>query len=324
MASKIQSFKLNNGREMPSVGYGTWMAKDDELEKAIEAALEIGYRHIDTAYTYENEKVIGRVLKRWFDAGKLKREDIFLVTKLPPTGNRPEGVPKFLKRSLESLQVDYVDLYLIHVPFGFKDVEGTLQPKKEDGTTDLDLTTDHVAMWKAMEQQVDAGLTKAIGISNFNKAQVERILNNSRIKPSALQIELHVYLQQNELVHLCRQNDIQVTAYSPLGSPGIVAFYAKHGAKAEMPDILGNPVVKAIAQKHSKSAAQIVLRYHIQRQIVVIPKSTNPERLRQNLDIFGFQLDEDDIKQLKSLDVGIRLLSFKMLKGVEEHPEFPF
>ncbi|XP_045483061.1 aldo-keto reductase family 1 member A1-like [Harmonia axyridis] len=325
MTSKIPSFTLNNGREMPSIGYGTWQAKDEELEKALEAALEAGYRHIDTAYIYENEKVIGKVLKRWIDEGRVKREDIFLVTKLPPGGVHPEGVSKYLNRSLENLQMDYVDLYLIHAPFAFKDVDGQPVPIKPDGTIDLDTSTDHVAIWKEMEKQMDSGKTKAIGLSNFNKTQIERVLKNCKIRPSALQIELHPYLQQNELVDVCKQNNIIVTAYSPLGSPGLAAFMETNfGRKINLPDILGNPTIKAIAKKHSKTEAQAVLRFLVQSGFVAIPKSTNPVRLKQNLDIFDFELDEEDIKQLKVLDEGIRICDWKVVKGIENHPEYPF
>ncbi|KAK9875417.1 hypothetical protein WA026_007810 [Henosepilachna vigintioctopunctata] len=298
MASKIPAFTLNTGQQIPCIGYGTWQAKDEELEKAVEAALEAGYRHIDTAYVYENEKVIGKVLKRWFDDGKLKnfttlrtfeikllqldsfcRRRHFLVTKLPPTGNRPEGVSKYLKKSLENLQMDYVDLYLIHVPFAFKEVGENLHPTKADGTIDMDITTDHVAIWKEMEKQMDAGLTRAIGVSNFNKTQMERILKNCRIQPSSLQIELHVYFQQNELVDLCKKHNILVTAYSPLGSPGLAEMFAKIGRKFDLPDILGNPTVKAIGEKYSKSAAQVVLRFYIQRGNITYSKKYKPWKI---------------------------------------------
>ncbi|XP_966351.2 1,5-anhydro-D-fructose reductase [Tribolium castaneum] len=315
---------LNNGLKMPMIGYGTWQAKDEELEQAFEAALEAGYRHIDTAHVYENEKVIGKVLNRWLSSGKLTRKDIFLVTKLPPGGNRPEAVSKYIKRSLDLLQVQYLDLFLIHVPFAFKDVEGDLHPMTPDGRIDIDPSTDHVALWKAMEAQLDAGLTKSIGLSNFNQKQIERVLQNCRIPPSNLQVELHAYLQQKELVEFCKTNKIVVTAYSPLGSPGLAKFMAQFGQKIDLPDILNNPVVKAIAAKHKRSEAQIVLRHAVQKGIVVIPKSTNPKRLRENIDIFGFELDQGDMSQLNGLDQGIRILNFAAFKGIEEHPEYPF
>ncbi|KAK9875413.1 hypothetical protein WA026_007806 [Henosepilachna vigintioctopunctata] len=320
----VPNFTLNTGKKIPSIGYGTWQAKDEELEKALDAALETGYRHIDTAYVYGNEKVIGNVLKKWISQGKLKREDLFLVTKLPTFGNRPENVNKYMQRSLKNLQVDYVDLYLVHLPFALKEVEGKPHPKTPEGNIDLDTTTDHIALWKEMEKLVDAGYTKAIGLSNFNKTQVERILKNCKIQPSSLQIELHVYLQHNILVDFCKKNNILVTAYSPLGAPGLGTFNAKFGKTDTLPSVLGNPTVKEIAKKHGKTEAQVVLRFDIQRGIIPIPKSTNPGRLRQNLDIFDFELDSEDLQKLKSLDAGIRLLDFKIFKGVEKHPEYPF
>lgn len=324
---KMEYFNLPGKGKMPKLGYGTWQAKDEELEKAIDAALEAGYRHIDTAHVYENERVIGRVVNRWINSGKLSRDELFIVTKLPPGGNRAEGVPKYLKRSLDLLQLDYVDLYLVHVPFAFKDIEGNLHPMTADGKIDMDVTTDHIAIWKAMEAQVDAGLTKAIGLSNFNKTQIQRILDNARIPPCNLQVELHAYHQQKDLVEFCKKNNIIVTAYSPLGSPGLGKFLAQFGQKIEIPDILGNPVVSRIAKKHGKTEAQILLRQTIQRGIAAIPKSTTPSRIRQNIDIFDFTLDEQDMKDMDGLDQADagKILGFSgAFPGIEKHPEFPF
>ncbi|XP_030759409.1 1,5-anhydro-D-fructose reductase-like [Sitophilus oryzae] len=309
---------------MPILGYGTWQATDQELEAAVESALQAGYRHIDTAHVYENEKVIGTVLKRWINSGKLKRDELFLVTKLPPGGMRPEGVKKYIKRSLDLLQVDYVDLYLVHTPFAFNDVEGELHPFKPDGSIDLDVNTDHIAIWKAMEEQVDKGLTKAIGVSNFNLSQIQRILNNSRIKPCSLQVELHAYNQQKELVDFCKKNSMVVTAYSPLGNPGLSNFLTKFGKTVELPNIMKNPTVNELAKKYGKTPAQILLKHTVQRGVCVIPKSTNPERLRQNIDIFGFELDKADMEAMDGLDQGVRLLDFTLFKGIKDHPEYPF
>ncbi|XP_060520150.1 1,5-anhydro-D-fructose reductase [Cylas formicarius] len=324
MNQSASSVSLNNATKMPILGYGTWQATDAELEAAVEAALEAGYRHIDTAYVYENEKVIGKVLKKWISSGKVKREDLFIVTKLPPGGMRPEGVSKFIKRSLAHLQLDYVDLYLIHVPFAFKDIEGDLHPMTSDGKINLDLKTDHIGIWKAMEEQLDAGLTKAIGLSNFNISQITRVLNNARIPPCNLQVELHAYHQQKELVDFCKKNKIVVTAYSPLGNPGLASFLDRFGKKVELPNILKNPVVNEIAKKYNKEPAQILLKHIIQRGVVAIPKSTNPQRLRQNIDIFDFSLDDSDLSKLNALDAGVRLLDFDVFSGVKEHPEYPF
>lgn len=327
MSVSVPTIDLKAGNRtlpMPILGYGTWQATDQELAAAVDAALEAGYRHIDTAHVYENEKVIGDVLKRWIDSGKLKREDIFLVTKLPPGGMRPEGVPKYIRRSLDLLQVDYFDLYLVHVPFGFRDIEGELHPFTADGKIDLDTSTDHVAIWKAMEEQVDKGLTKSIGISNFNLSQISRILKNARIPPASLQIELHAYHQQNELVDFCKKNNIVVTAYSPLGNPGLASFMNKFGKKVELPNILKNATVNELAKKYNKTPAQILLKHIVQRGICAIPKSTNPERLRQNIDIFDFKLDDQDVAAMDSLDHSGRLLDFSLFNGIKDHPEYPF
>ncbi|GLV43322.1 uncharacterized protein CBL_03865 [Carabus blaptoides fortunei] len=320
------NLELPGGYKMPILGFGTWQATDEELESAMELALKAGYRHIDTAYVYDNEHVIGRVLKRWITSGKVNRKDLFIVTKLPPGGTRPESVAKYMKKSLESLQLDYLDQYLMHVPFAFKEIEGDNHPKNADGEILVDMNTDHLAIWKEMEKLVDAGLTHTIGISNFNIRQIERILSNARIRPVTLQIELHVYFQQNELVDFCKQNSISVTAYSPLGSKGLSELLAKLGVNHKSLNLLEVPVVKEIATKHGETPAQVLLRYTVQRGIAAIPKSTNAQRLKENISIFDFKLDNDDVAKLKSLDQGAaaRVCDFSFMKGIEKHPEFPF
>nr|CAI5862099.1 unnamed protein product [Callosobruchus analis] len=294
------------GGKMPIIGLGTWQASnEDELTSALNYALEIGYRHIDTAYAYENEKIIGKVLKEWISSGKLKREDLFITTKLPVAGVHEERVEMFMKMSLENLQLDYVDLYLIHFPVGTNYIEGYTRTPQDKAVFE---NSDH-----KMEEQVDAGRTKAVGISNFNKRQVERVLKCTRIKPASLQVELHVLLQQKELVEFCQKNGIVVVAYSPLGSPGFNVFMQKNGFPTkEIPNILQLPMVKKIAEKHSKTTGQILLRFWIEQNVVVIPKSTNPERLKQNLDVFNFSLDSDDMKQLKAMDMGEKGRIFDM------------
>ncbi|KAJ9599822.1 hypothetical protein L9F63_009862, partial [Diploptera punctata] len=280
------------------------VATDEELEAALDAALEAGYRHIDTA-------------------GKVKREDLFIVTKLPPIGNRPEGVEKYIKRSLENLGLDYLDMYLVHVPFGFMERGEEIHPVNEDGMILLDKTTNHVEIWKAMEAQVDAGRTKAIGLSNFNISQIERVLNAARIPPANLQVELHVYFQQRELVNFCKTHNIVVCAYSPLGSRGTVQLLKKAGTSRELPDLMSNPVVQEVAKQHDKTPAQILLRHIIQRGIAAIPKSTNPQRILQNFQVLDFELSSDNMAALDKLDQGPngRILNFEFFKGVKEHPD---
>lgn len=314
-------FDLNDGNKMPALGYGTWQAEDADLEKALNKALEVGYRHIDTAAVYFNEHIIGKVLQEWFSSGKLKREDIYITTKLPFNAYRAHSVEKYLKKSLEDLKLDYLDMYLIHAPFGF--VEGDeLFPKDEEGKMKLDFDIDHVALWKGMEAQVDAGLTRSIGISNFNQKQIQRLLDNSRIPPANLQIELHINFQQKPTVEYCKKNNIVVTSYSSLGSPGTVKRFGK-----TVPSILENPVVLKIGEKYKKSPAQIALQFLIQQGIVVIPKSVNEKRVEENFKVLDFKIDDEDVETLKGLDQGEegRLLHFhEHFKGVEAHPEYPF
>ncbi|XP_069682289.1 aldo-keto reductase family 1 member A1-like [Periplaneta americana] len=318
--------KLNTGANMPAIGFGTWQATVEELEAAVEMALEVGYRHIDAAYVYNNEEAIGKVLKKWIGSGKIKREDLFIVTKLPPVGNRPSGVEKYLSRSLEKLGLDYVDMYLIHVPFAFLERGEEIHPANEDGSMLIDPSTDLIEVWKAMEAQVDAGRAKAIGLSNFNIPQIERILKAARIPPANLQVELHLYFQQRELVEFCKKHDIVVCAYSPLGSRGSAKLFQAVGVSKELPDLMNNPTVLEVAKRLGKTPAQILLRHIIQRGLAAIPKSTNPERIRQNFQVHDFELNSEDMSSLDKLDQGpaARIVDFEFMKGIKNHPEFPF
>jgi aldehyde reductase len=315
---------------MPIVGLGTWLSRPEEVSDAVDVALEVGYRHIDTAFMYENEAAIGKTLKKWFDSGKLKREDVFIVTKLPPIGNRAESVEKFLTASLTALQVEYVDLYLIHSPVGFQDKgDGNLWPKDETGALLVDLSTDHISLWKAMEAQVDAGRTRSIGLSNFNSRQIARIVKSARIRPENLQVELNVYFQQRELVAFCRALDITVCAYAPIGSPGYPAVIKARGGtlpESVKFDPLTDPVVLAIAERHNKTAAQVLLRHCMQRDIVVIPKSTNPRRIKENFQVFDFELSKAEVEELDALDKRSDGRRFRMdtVTGLNIHPEHPY
>ncbi|KAJ8679142.1 hypothetical protein QAD02_014929 [Eretmocerus hayati] len=323
MKLPVQTIALPSGQQAPIVGFGTWQANDEELESALDDALAAGYRHIDTATVYENEHVIGRVLRKWIDSGKVKRADLFLVTKLPPGGNRPDGVEKYLKKSLKNLQQDYLDLYLIHAPFAFVEDENDLHPKDESGQLKIDSTTDHLAVWAEMEKQVANGLTRAIGLSNFNAKQINRIIAAAKVPVSMLQIELHLFFQQKEMVKYCRDNNIAVTAYSPLGTRGLVKLLGRIDTQ---PNLLSNLNVLKLAEKYNKTPAQIILKHIIQKGIIVIPKSTNPQRIKENIQLFGWELINEDIGILDSLDQGIkgRICDFSFLPGVNKHPEFPF
>lgn len=330
MCSKLdeKSTVTTSGMKMPVIGLGTWQSPEQEVEKAVDIALETGYRHIDTAFVYMNEAGIGRALKKWFDSGKIKREELFIVTKLPATGNHPKYVEEFIKQSLESLQLNYIDLYLIHHPVGMVYGEGVL-PRHENGKMKLDMTTDHVALWKAMEAQVDAGRAKAIGVSNFNIRQIQHILKSARIPPANNQVEMHLYLQQKELLDFSKKTGVTICAYAPLGSPNFKNFVKTIGGDGD--DIkelspLTESVVQRIAEAHEKTPAQVLLRHLIQLGVAVIPKSINPNRIKENFEIFDFELNGSEMAELNALDRGEngRMFRVGLLKGIEDHPEYPF
>lgn len=229
--------------------------------------------------------------------------------------NRPHEVEPTIKKSLADLQLDYVDMYLIHTPFTLQINEDGSFKVDADGLIEVDKTTNHAATWAEMEKLLEKGLTKSIGISNFSKEQVARLLKNCKIRPANNQIEHHVYLQQRDLVDFCQAENVVVTAYSPLGSRGIASFNAGAGIVRDLPDLIEVPEVKEIAAKHGKTPAQVLLRWIVDTGVVAIPKSTNPERLKQNLDIFDFQLTPEEVTKLSALDKNIRVCDFAFFHG---------
>ncbi|CAG9765208.1 unnamed protein product [Ceutorhynchus assimilis] len=317
----VPAFTLTNGHKLPLVGLGTFTVTD---ENDLNEALEAGYRHFDTAAAYKNEHVIGQVLKSWFDSGKLKREDVFVTTKLNSDGVHPDLVEEHILKSLEQLQLDYIDLYLIHFPIYVKleFVSGKALSAAEAQPTD------HIAIWRKLEEQVELGRTKAIGVSNFNKDQVSRIVEVAKIRPAANEFELHVYLQQPELVKYLKANGILPISYFSLGNPGINNYLAKQGRplRKTPTDLIDDPVVTKIASKHGKSSGQVLLKFLVQNNIAVIPKSSNPKRLRENLSLFDFTLDDEDVKLLTGLDKGEqgRRATMAYSQSVLDHPEYPF
>ena len=317
--------QLNNGQKMPLLGLGCWQAPADEVAAAVEAALLAGYRHVDTAYNYLNEDGVGRGIKRAIATGKVKRSDIFVVTKLPSIAMQAGKVEKYLRKSLKALDLDYVDLYLVHGPVGVVERSDTDVFPTENGKILADCSTDLISVWKDMEKMVSLGLTKSIGISNFTVKQTLKIVSNAKIPPAVQQVECHVYFQQKEMRAMCKKHNIAFTSFSSLGSPGSRAFLSSLSSKAELPALLSNPVVQLVAEKHKRTSAQVLLRFLVQQDIIVIPKSVKAERIKQNGDIFSFQLDELDMEALRSLDQGEagRALSMAKFPGLEIHPEVP-
>ncbi|CAH1276529.1 unnamed protein product [Diabrotica balteata] len=315
MASKVPSVKLNNGREIPAFGLGTWKSKPGEVTQAVKDAIDAGYRHIDCAYFYENEAEVGAALKDKIDSGVVKREDLFITSKLWVTFMKPELVEPTFQETLQNLGLDYLDLYLVHWPAALKE-GGALLPKRPDHETlGIFSDVDYLDTWKEVEKLAKKGLAKSIGVSNFNKRQLERILANATIKPVNNQIECHPYLNQKKLIAFCKSKDISVTAYSPLGSPD------RPWAKPGDPILTEDPKIKKIAEKYKKSSAQVILRYLLQSGVIPIPKSVNKNRIQENINIFDFELSAADVAVMDTFDCNGRVCWYVEAIG---HPHYPF
>ncbi|MFD2924449.1 aldo/keto reductase [Halobacillus naozhouensis] len=257
---------LNNGVSMPWVGLGVYkMESGDEVVHAVRSALDLGYRHLDTASFYDNEEGVGQAIKE----SDLPREELFITTKVWNDEQGYEETLEAFDRSLRKLGLDYLDLYLIHWP-----IEGMYK-----------------ATWKALEQLYKQGKVKAIGVSNFMTHHLDDLLKDAEVKPMVNQIEFHPELYQEEIVDYCKQRDIQVEAWSPIGRG----------------TYLDNPILQDLAQKYKKTSAQIILRWDLQHGIVTIPKSTRKVRQQENADLFDFELTADEMGKINSLNKNNRL-----------------
>ncbi|XP_067657235.1 aldo-keto reductase family 1 member B1-like isoform X2 [Haliotis asinina] len=270
MADKVPSIRLNSGYDMPMLGLGTYNnLKPNEVGGAVKAAIQMGYRHIDTAWRYKTEPEIGAAVKELIQEGKIKREELFIVTK-------DEEVTK-------PTMTDYLDT------------------------------------WRAMEKLVDKGLVRSIGVSNFNTQQLERILkmDGLKYKPANNQVEMSPYLAQEDLLQFSLKNGISTTGYASFGAPG------QDYIPKDAPKTLEDPTIVKIGKKYNKSSAQVILRWGIQRGFALVPKSTNPFRLAQNMDIFDFKLSEEDTKEIVALDRGYRSNAHHFNRW-KDHPFYPY
>ncbi|KAM9292299.1 dihydrodiol dehydrogenase 3-like, partial [Gastrophryne carolinensis] len=279
----------------------------DSVEEAVRTALDIGYRHIDCAYIYMTETGMGRAFRKTFSKRNLRRNDIFYTTKLWGTFHQPHLVRPALERSLASLQMDYVDLFLIHHPISLKPGDN-LYPSDENGEPLFDYV-DLRRTWEALEKCKDAGLVKSIGVSNFNLRQLELILNKPglKYKPVCNQVECHPYLNQSRLLEFCKSNDIVLVAYGVLGSPTRGGW-----VDSSLPNLLEDPVLVSIGEKYGKSPAQVSLRYIVQRGCVPVVKSFNHVRMRQNFQVFDFQLSTEDMKAIDKLNKNLRYWKYPL------------
>ncbi|CAO2595129.1 Aldo-keto reductase family 1 member C15 [Lemmus lemmus] len=314
-----RSVKLNDGNLMPVLGFGTYAPDDIPKSKANEAtkiAIDVGFRHIDAAYFYQNEEEVGQALRDKMADGTVKREDLFYTTKIWMTFLRPELVRQCLERSLKKIGLDYVDLCIIHTPIAMKPGE-ELVPKDASGKIILDVV-DIRDTWEALEKCKDLGLTKSIGVSNFNHKQLELILNKPglKYKPVCNQVECHPYLNQSKLLEFCKSKDIVLVAYSALGSQRDPDWIS-----SDSPYLLEEPILKTIAKKHSRTPAQVALRYQLQRGVVVLAKSFNEKRIKENFEVFDFELTTEDMKMIDDLNRNFRYIK---LSFAVDHPYYPF
>ncbi|KAL3119934.1 hypothetical protein niasHT_007062 [Heterodera trifolii] len=314
-SSPVPSLSLNSGFPMPQIGFGTWMCKPTEVNEIVKNAIRNGYRHLDCAFIYQNQSEIGAALKEMVQHGEIKREDLFITSKVWNTFHSFDAALANVHKSLEQLGLDYLDLCLIHWPMGYK--EGTeLFPKDAEGQKVFLSDVDFLDTWRALEKAVALGKVRSIGVSNFNSAQIQRIIDNCNIRPSVLQTECHVFFQQKKLRTFCKNNGIHFVASCPLGSSADNSF-----RKSEYPSVFEHPTISEIASLLQKSNAQVALRFLTQFGVGVVPRSSDAQRQRQNLDIFGFSLNDQQMAQIEALDTGKRIL---YLTVSAHSPHFPF
>jgi 2,5-diketo-D-gluconate reductase A len=259
----VPTITLNNGVEIPQLGFGVYQVKPEETAQAVQTALEVGYRHIDTAEMYRNEAGVGEGIRN----SGIPREEVFVTSKLNNGFHAHDDALKAFDGTLEALGSDYVDLFLIHWPLPGIDV-------------------DYVETWKAMEEIYASGRAKSIGVSNFNAHHLRKLHGETEVIPAVNQIEVHPYLAQDELRAFNAQHQIATEAWSPIAQG----------------KVLDDPAILRVAERYGKTASQVTLRWHVQRGDIVFPKSVTRSRVEENFDIFDFELSEDDLREITALD----------------------
>lgn len=299
----------SSNAKVPQLGLGTWKSEPGVVAKVVESAIRLGYRSIDCACDYGNEHEVGEGIASAMKSLNLPREQLFITSKLWNTYHHPEHVKPALQRTLSDLKIDYIDLYMIHFPISLKYVPFEKRYPPEWVHDPSDPSQDHLipdpvplaATWSALEACVDQGLIRHLGVCNFPVALLKDLLSYARIRPAMLQVELHPFLQQPKLLEFCKREDVAVTAFSPFGAASYVSLGMDKGD-----NLFKEPVLEKIAKKYDRTIAQVLLRWAIERGIAVIPKTSKEERLKENMDIFNFSLDDDDMKEIAELDKGRR------------------
>ena len=295
----MNQLTFRNGDKIDAIGLGTWKSAPGEVYKAVREAIKIGYRHIDCAWIYKNEAEIGEAFSDSFKAGDVNREDLFITSKLWNTFHHPDDVEVNIQQTLKDLQLDYLDLYLMHWPVAVKKGVGFPQ-SGEDFISLKEIPL--VDTWRAMEKLKQKGLAKHIGVSNFNIPKIQGLIDAGASVPEMNQVESHPLLAQNDLFDFCNKYEILYTAYSPLGSRD------RPGKTGEEPDMFEIPRIKAIAERHGVHPAQILIKWAEARGTCVIPKSVNPARLKANLEAANIPLTEAEMSELNMLDMGYRFI----------------
>lgn len=298
----MKTLQFRNGDKMPAFGLGTWKSNPGEVYTAVKEAIKTGYRHIDCAPIYGNEKEVGKALTECFEEGIVTRADLWITSKLWNDSHAAEDVEPALKKTLSDLQIEYLDLFLIHWPVAIK--KGVSMAEKASDFFSLKEIPLAVT-WSAMEEVHKKGLTAHIGVSNFNIDNLRSLSAECSVKPEMNQIEMHPYLQQQKMVDFCKKEGILLTAYSPLGSKD-----RPSALKADNePLLLEDPTIIKIAKDKGVSPAQVLIAWSLNRDIAVIPKSVNPERIRQNYEAADIKLSEQEMQEIAGLDRGLRYVT---------------
>lgn len=303
--SDYSMLELSSGAKMPTVGLGLWKIENEVTAEMVYEAIRIGYRHLDAACDYGNEREAGEGIRRAIADGLCTREELWVTSKLWNTYHHADHVRPAIERTLEDLGLEYLDLYLVHFPIALKyvPIEERYPPGWffDPDAAEPKMETDSVPIletWREMEKLHGAGLAKTIGVSNFGCSLIRDLLASAEVHPEVLQVESHPYLVQPKLKRYCAEQNIAFTAFSPLGA----GSYVPLGMAQAEDSVLNESLIGDMATKHGKTAAQVVLRWGVQRQGAIVPKTSRPERLTENLDLFDFALSDAEMAAIDGLD----------------------